>query len=257
MQQLENKVAIITGGSSGIGRTIALAFAREGAAVTVNYVDDDPVEAEEVVRQIKDAGGRAVAVQGDVTSQEDVEDLVRKTVEEFGRLDVMVNNAGVEDQMPFLETPLEVWNKVIAVNLTGAWLGCQVAAGKMVERGEPGRIINISSIHEERSMPNNSHYCAAKGGVRMLMRTIAVELAPHGITVNNIAPGAIETPINENLEAHPDQMEKLLSQIPLGRMGRPEEVAEIALYLASDASAYVTGSTFTIDGGLSRHTSKF
>ncbi len=257
MQQLENKVAIITGGSSGIGRTIALAFAREGAAVTVNYVDDDPDEAEDVVKQIEDAGGKAVAVRADVTSQEDVEDLVRKTVEEFGRLDVMVNNAGVEDQMPFLETPLDVWNKVIAVNLTGAWLGCQVAAGRMVEGGEPGRIINISSIHEERSMPNNSTYCAAKGGVRMLMRTIAVELAPHGITVNNIAPGAIETPINENLEAHPDQMEKLLSEIPLGRMGRPEEVAEMALYLASDASAYVTGSTFTIDGGLSRHTSKF
>ena len=257
MQQLENKVAIITGGSSGIGRTIALAFAREGAAVTVNYVGDDPDEAEDVVKQIEDAGGKAVSVRADVTAQEDVEDLVCKTVEEFGRLDVMVNNAGVEDQMPFLETPLEVWNKVIAVNLTGTWLGCQVAAGRMVEGGEPGRIINISSIHEERSMPNNSPYCAAKGGVRMLMRTIAVELAPHGITVNNIAPGAIETPINENLEENPDQLEKLLSEIPLGRMGRPEEVAEMALYLASDASAYVTGSTFLIDGGLSRHTSRF
>ncbi|MCA1716035.1 MAG: SDR family oxidoreductase [Actinobacteria bacterium] len=257
LQQLENKVAIITGGSSGIGRTIALAFAREGAAVTVNYVGDDQDEAEDAVKQIEDAGGKAVAVRADVTSQEDVEDLVRKTVEEFGRLDIMVNNAGVEDQMPFLKMPLEVWNKVIAVNLTGTWLGCQVAAGRMVEGGEPGRIINISSIHEERSMPNNSPYCAAKGGVRMLMRTIAVELAPHGITVNNIAPGAIETPINENLEAHPDQKEKLLSEIPLGRMGKPEEVADLALYLASDASAYVTGSTFLIDGGLSRHTSRF
>jgi glucose 1-dehydrogenase len=256
LQQLENKVAIITGGSSGIGRTIALAFAREGAAVTVNYAGDQDA-AEDVVKQIEDAGGRAVAVRADVTEQEDVEDLVRKTVEEFGRLDIMVNNAGVEDQMPFLETPLEVWNKVIAVNLTGAWLGCQVAAGRMVEGGEPGRIINISSIHEERSMPSNSPYCAAKGGVRMLMRTIAVELAPHGITVNNIAPGAIETPINENLEENPDQKEELLSEIPLGRMGRPEEVAEMALYLASDASAYVTGSTFLIDGGLSRHTSRF
>jgi len=133
LQQLENKVAIITGGSSGIGRTIALAFAREGAAVIVNYVGDDPDEAEDVVKQIEDAGGKAVAVRADVTSQEDVEDLVRKTVEEFGRLDIMVNNAGVEDQMPFLETPLDVWNKVIAVNLTGAWLGCQVAAGRMVE----------------------------------------------------------------------------------------------------------------------------
>ena len=180
---------------------------------------------------------------------------MRKTVEEFGRLDVMVNNAGIEDRMPFLETPLEVWNKVIAVNLTGAWLGCQEAARWMVDQGGPGRIINISSIHEERSMPTNSPYCAAKGGLRMLTRTIAVELAPYGITVNNVAPGAVETPINQNLKEHPDQMEELLSGIPLGRMGQPEEVADLALYLASDASAYVTGSTFFMDGGLSRHTS--
>lgn len=254
MRQLENKVAIVTGASSGMGKTIALAFARVGAAVTVDFVGNQD-SAEEVVEQIEDAGGRALAVRSDVTVQEDVEDLVRETVEEFGRLDIMVNNAGVEDRMPFLKTPLEVWNKVIAVNLTGAWLGCQEAAKQMVSQGGSGRIINVSSIHEERSMPTNAPYCAAKAGLRMLTRTIAVELAPYGITVNNIAPGAIETPINENLEENPDQMEKLLSEIPLGRMGKPEEVADLALYLASDASAYVTGSTFFIDGGLSRHTS--
>jgi glucose 1-dehydrogenase len=252
--QLENKVAIVTGASSGIGRAIALAFAREGAATTVNY-RSNAENAEDVVEQIEDTGGKALAVRADVTVQEDVENLVRKTVEEFGRLDVMVNNAGIEDRMPFLETPLEVWNKVIAVNLTGAWLGCQEAARWMVDQGGPGRIINISSIHEERSMPTNSPYCAAKGGLRMLTRTIAVELAPYGITVNNVAPGAVETPINQNLKENPDQMEELLSGIPLGRMGQPEEVADLALYLASDASAYVTGSTFFMDGGLSRHTS--
>jgi glucose 1-dehydrogenase len=252
--QLENKVAIVTGASSGIGKAIALTFAGEGAATTVNY-RSNAENAEDVVEQIEDAGGKALAVRADVTVQEDVENLVHKTVEEFGRLDVMVNNAGIEDRMPFLETPLEVWNKVIAVNLTGAWLGCQVAAGQMVEQGGPGRIINISSIHEERSMPTNSPYCAAKGGLRMLTRTIAVELAPYGITVNNVAPGAVETPINQNLKENPDQMEELLSGIPLGRMGQPEEVADLALYLASDASAYVTGSTFFMDGGLSRHTS--
>lgn len=252
--QLENKVAIVTGASSGIGRAIALAFAREGAVTTVNY-RSNAENAEDVVKQIEDAGGKALAVRADVTVQEDVENLVRKTVEEFGRLDVMVNNAGVEDQMPFLETPLEVWNKVIAVNLTGPWLGCQAAARRMVDQGGPGRIINVSSIHEERSMPTNSPYCAAKGGLRMLMRTIAVELAPYGITVNNVAPGAIQTPINQNLKENPDQMEELLSEIPLGRLGQPEEVANLALYLASDSSAYVTGSTFFIDGGLSRHTS--
>jgi glucose 1-dehydrogenase len=254
VRQLENKVAIVTGASSGIGKSIALAFAREGAAVTVDYAGNREA-AEAVAAQIEDAGGKALAIQADVTVQKDVESLVHKTAEEFGRLDVMVNNAGIEDQMPFLETPLEAWNKIIAVNLTGPWLGCQVAARRMVDQGEPGRIINISSIHEERSMPTNSPYCAAKGGLRMLTRTIAVELATYGITVNNIAPGAIETPINTNLETHPDQMEKLLAEIPLGRMGKPEEVANLALYLASDASAYVTGSTFFIDGGLSRHSS--
>jgi glucose 1-dehydrogenase len=234
--RLQNKVAIVTGASSGIGRTIALAFAGEGAAVTVNYVGDRD-EAEAVVAQIEDSGGKALAVRADITAQEDVEGLVRETVEQLGRLDVMVNNAGIEDRMPFLKTPLEVWNKIIAVNLTGPWLGCQIAAKRMVEQGEPGRVINISSIHEERSMPTNAPYCAAKGGLRMLTRTIAVELAPYGITVNNIAPGAVETPINANLKEDPDQMEKLLSEIPLGRVGQPEEVAELALYLASDASA--------------------
>jgi glucose 1-dehydrogenase len=154
--------------------------------------------------------------------------------------------------MPFLQTSLEVWNKVIAINLTGPWLGCREAAEQMVSQGSLGRIINISSVHEDLPMPTNSPYCAAKGGLRMLTRTIAVELAPHDITVNNIAPGAVETPMDAPLEEHPDQMEKLLSEIPLGRMGKPEEIASLAVYLASDASTYVTGSTFFIDGGMTR-----
>ena len=249
--RLEGKVAVITGSSQGIGRAIALVFAREGAAVTVDYRSHRE-EAEAVVEQIEGSGGRALAVRADVSEPESVKNLVRKTVEEFGRLDIMVNNAGIEQKMPFLDTPLEVWDRTIAVNLTGAWLGCQEAAKRMVGKGEGGRIINVSSVHEDRPMPTNSPYCASKGGLRMLMRTIAVELAPHRITVNNIAPGAIETPINENLEEEPAQMEKLLSEIPLGRIGQPEEVAELALYLASDEAAYVTGSTFTIDGGMVR-----
>ncbi|HET7478414.1 MAG TPA: SDR family oxidoreductase [Rubrobacteraceae bacterium] len=250
--RLENKVTVVTGSSLGIGRAIALAFAREGASVTVDYRKHSD-EAEAVVKEVEELGGRALAVQADVSVPEDIRRLVQSAVDEFGRLDVMVNNAGIEEKMPFLETPLDVWNRILSVNLTGAWLGCQEAAKQMVAGGGGGRIINVSSVHEDRPMPTNAPYCAAKGGVRMLMRTIAVELAPHGITVNNIAPGAIETPINENLDEHPEQKEELLSEIPLGRIGKPEEVANLALYLASDEASYVTGSTFTIDGGMMRH----
>ncbi len=250
--QLENKVAVVTGSSAGIGKAIALAFAAEGAAVAVNYARNAE-GAEEVVEKIEGDGGRALAVQADVSKPEDVRSLIQHAVREFGRLDVMVNNAGIEHKMPFLETPLEVWEEVIAVNLTGPWLGCQEAAKQLVEQGGPGRIINVSSVHEDLPMPTNSPYCAAKGGLRMLMRTIAVELAPHGITVNNIAPGAIETPMDAPLEQNRGEMAELISEIPLGRMGKPEEVASLALYLASDASAYVTGSTFFVDGGMIRH----
>jgi len=145
-----------------------------------------------------------------------------------------------------------VWNKIIAVDLTGPWLGSQIAARQMVKQGDGGRIINISSVHEDMPMPTNAPYCAAKGGLRMLMRTIAVELAPHKITVNNIGPGAIDTPLDKPTKEDPAKMKKLLAEIPLDRMGQPEEVAELAIYLASDAAAYVTGSTYFIDGGMLR-----
>src|SRR5215207_5171392 len=249
--RLQNKVAVITGASLGIGSAIAVAFAKEGAAVAVDY-RSHPDEAKEIVDQVEGSGGRAISVRADVSSPEDVRNLIQKAVEEFGRLDVMVNNAGMEEKMPFLETPLDVWNKTIAVNLTGAWLGCQEGARQMVNQGGSGRIINVSSVHEDLPMPTNSPYCATKGGLRMLMRTIAVELAPHSVTVNNIAPGAIQTPINRNLDEHPEQRQKLLSEIPLGRIGQPEEIASLAVYLASDASSYSTGSTFVVDGGMMR-----
>lgn len=250
--QLEKKVAVVTGASSGIGNAIALAFAEEGAAVVVDY-RGHPEAAQDLVQHINNAGGRAVATHADITKPEDVQTLIQSAVREFGRLDILVNNAGIEHKLPFLETPLDVWNQAIAVNLTGPWLGCQQAAKQMVSQGGPGRIINISSVHEDLPMPTNSPYCAAKGGLRMLTRTIAVELAPYGITINNIAPGAVDTPMDAPLKEHPDQMKELLSSIPMGRMGKPEEIASLAVYLASDASAYVTGSTFLIDGGMTRH----
>jgi glucose 1-dehydrogenase len=249
--RLENKVAVITGSSLGIGSAIALAFAKEGAAVAVDY-RSHPDEAKEIVEQIESFGSKAISVHADVSSPEDVKNLIQKAVEEFGRLDVMINNAGMEVKMPFLETPLDVWNKTIAVNLTGAWLGCQEAAKQMVSQGGSGRILNISSVHEDLPMPTNSPYCATKGGLRMLMRTIAVELAPHNITVNNIAPGAVDTPMDAPLEEDANKMQQLLSEIPLRRMGKPEEVAALAVYLASDDAAYVTGSTYVIDGGMMR-----
>jgi glucose 1-dehydrogenase len=249
--QLQNKVAVVTGASLGIGSAIALAFAKEGAAVAVDY-RSHPDQAKEIVDKIEGSGGKATSVRADVSDPEDVKNLIRKTVEEFGRLDVMINNAGMEEKMPFLDTPLDVWNKTIAVNLTGAWLGCQEAARQMVSQGGSGRIINVSSVHEDLPMPTNSPYCATKGGLRMLMRTIAVELAPHNITVNNIAPGAIDTPMDAPLKEDQDKMQELLSEIPLRRMGQPEEVAALAVYLASDAASYVTGSTFVIDGGMTR-----
>ena len=249
--RLENKVAVVTGSSSGIGEAIALAFAREGAAVVVNYSRHEDA-AQKVLQKVEAAGGKGLVVGADVSDPKEVEAMVQQAVGTLDRLDIMVNNAGMERKMPFLQTPFEVWQETIAVNLTGAWLGCQAAAKQMVAQGEGGRIINVSSVHEDLAMPTNSPYCATKGGVRMLMRTLAVELAPHDITVNNIAPGAIETPMDAPLEQNPDEMKELLSEIPLGRMGKPEEVANLALFLASDDSSYVTGSTLFVDGGMIR-----
>jgi len=250
--QLPNKVAIITGAATGIGEAIAMRMASEGAAVTIDYTPTQHDKAALVVSRIKQAGGKALALEVDVTNQDQVKRLIGQTVETFGRLDIMVNNAGMEQEHPFLEMPLDVWNRVIAVDLTGPWLCSQVAARHMVSQGEGGRIINISSVHEDLPMPTNAPYCAAKGGLRMLMRTIAVELAPHKITVNNIGPGAIETPMDVPTLNDPAKRAVLLSEIPLGRVGRPDEVAALAVYLASDAAAYVTGSTYFIDGGMLR-----
>ncbi|MGH7728750.1 MAG: SDR family oxidoreductase [Vulcanimicrobiaceae bacterium] len=249
--QLQGKVAIVTGAATGIGSAIAKRLASAGAAVAIDYVGD-PKSAAPVVAAITSAGGKAVAVAADVSDERQVAHLVAETVRAFGKLDILVNNAGIEQKHPFLEMPLAVWNKVIAVNLTGPWLCSQAAAKQMVAQGGGGRIINISSIHEDITMPTNAPYCASKGGLRMLMRTIAVELAPHGILVNNVAPGAVFTPIDADVEADPGLVKALDAEIPLGRMGKPEEIAEAVAFLASDAASYCTGSTIFVDGGMSR-----
>jgi glucose 1-dehydrogenase len=193
-----------------------------------------------------------VAVGADVSKEEDVEKMVDAAVSQFGSLDILVNNAGIEQQMPFLETPLDVWRRVIDTNLTGTWICSQLAARQMVKRKRGGRIINISSVHEDITMPSNAPYCASKGGMKMLMRTIAVELAPLNITVNNVCPGAIDTPIQNRLEKDPHKIDELLSEIPLHRMGSPEEVAGLCVFLASDEGSYVTGASYVIDGGMTK-----
>jgi glucose 1-dehydrogenase len=253
MGQFDQKVAVVTGADSGIGRAIAIAFAKEGATVVVNYAHAQD-KAEEVRQIIEQNHGRVLVVQADVSQYQQVANLIEQTVQHFDRLDIMVNNAGMEIHSPFLEETEQNFDRVLGVDLKGAFFGAQLAAREMVKRKTPGRIINISSVHEDLPMPGNVPYCCAKGGMRMLTRTICLELAPHNITVNNIGPGAVHTPIDRDVEADPEKMGALLKEIPLHRMAQPEEVAQLALYLASDAAAYVTGATYFIDGGLMRNT---
>jgi glucose 1-dehydrogenase len=197
-------------------------------------------------------------VSADVSKPDDVARLLQQTVAAFGRLDILVNNAGIEKKIAFVDYPLDEWQKIMAVNLTGPFLCAQAAARQMIlqetsGQGNGGRIINISSIHEDLPMLTNAPYCASKGGLRMLMRTIAVELAPHQITVNNIGPGAIYTPIDKDVQQNPAIEQQLMAEIPLRRWGKPEEVAQLAVFLASDDAAYITGSTHFIDGGMLRN----
>jgi glucose 1-dehydrogenase len=249
--RLEGKNALITGGSSGIGRAIALAFGNEGANVAVNYrksVD----EANEVVAALQKLGRKSVALQADVGTVADVQGIVGKTVEAFGRIDILVCSAGLEIREPFLEVSEQHYDTVLNVNLKGTYFACQAAAQQMVKQGGSGRIVNISSIHEDIAFLHYSTYCASKGGVRMLTRQVSQELAPHGITINNIAPGAVETPINTRTLTDPTLLDALKEVIPMGRLAKPEEVAAVAVFLASDESSYVTGCTYYVDGGMSR-----
>ena len=253
--RLADKVAIVTGGDTGIGKAIALEFAREGASVVVDYFGDEK-PAKSVVDEIENFGGKAYAIAADVSKPDEVADLTEQTAQHFGAIDILVNNAGIEHKEPFLDTPLELWNKVIAVNLTGTWLCSQAVAKHMVKQKRGGRIINISSVHEELAMPTNAPYCASKGGIRMLMRTIALELAAHGITVNDVCPGAVDTPMDAKLKSDRKEYDALLAEIPLRRMAKPEEIAELCIFLASDAGAYITGASYIIDGGMTQEVRK-
>jgi glucose 1-dehydrogenase len=252
MPSLTGRVAIVTGSSSGIGQAIAAYLAREGASVVIDYVGPSD-GAEETLRQVERAGAKGIIAQADVSNVAATRQLVELAWQTFGSADILVNNAGMEKKSDFIHTAEEDYDHVLGVNLKGPFFLTQAFVSRLFEAKKPGRVINISSVHEDMAFPGFATYCVSKGGLRMLMRDLAVELGPLGITVNNIAPGAIATPINTALLEDKPKLNALLAQIPLGRLGTSAEVAALVAFLASDQASYVNGATFTIDGGLSRN----
>jgi glucose 1-dehydrogenase len=246
---LKNKVAIVTGGNSGIGQAIVLELARQGASIVIDYVVH-PESTEALEQQIAKLGSRAIGVRADVSNVDDLQKLVDAAASKFGRLDIMVNNAGIETRTSVLDTSEAQYEKVMSVNLKSAFFGTQVAARQMIKQGDGGRIINITSVHEDWPMPGNTAYCLAKGGMRMLTRTAGIELAKHKVLVVGVGPGAVATPINLSTMNDPAQLAKLDAAIPLGRMARPEEIAGVVAFLAGDGASYLTATTIFADGGI-------
>ncbi|MGB7460628.1 MAG: glucose-1-dehydrogenase [Carnobacterium jeotgali] len=251
---LKGKVAVVTGGSKGIGNAIARRLSEEKMKVVINY-HSDKKGAEETVADLKKIGGEAVAVQADVSSEEGIQALLDAAVSNFGELYLWINNEGMENQVPTHELTLEDWNKVIDVNLTGVFLGSKAALNHFLEHDKKGNIINLSSVHERIPWPTFAHYSASKAGVKGFNETIALEYAHKGIRVNSIAPGAINTPINAEKFEDEKQKAATLKMIPLNYIGKPEEVAAAAAWLASNESSYVTGITLFVDGGMSLYPS--
>lgn len=259
--KLEGKVALVTGSSQGIGQAIAIRLAEEGARVAINY-RSNPAGAEETLSKVQAAGGDCLLVEGyydrdrgysvgaDLGMTDDVRRLIVEGIKHFGRLDILVNNAGIEKHAPFWEVSEADYEAVMNVNLKGVFFATQAMVKHLIETQRTGKIINVSSVHEELPFPNFTAYCVSKGGLKMLARNLAVELGHLGITINNVAPGAIETPINTKLLNDPQKLGALLQNIPLNRLGQPRDVASLVAFLASSDADYITGSTFFVDGGL-------
>ena len=246
---LKGKVAIVTGGNSGIGKAITLALAEQGANICIDYVADQAAT-EALEQQVAKLGDKAIGVEADVSKVDDLQMLIDQCVKAFGRLDVMVNNAGVETRTSILDTTEAQYEKVMAINLKSAFFGTQLAAKQMIAQGGGGSIINITSVHEDWPMPGNTPYCLSKGGMRMLTRTAGVELGPHNIRVVGVGPGAVATPINTATMNDPEKMKVLDAAIPLARMAQPDEIGSVVAFLASDGAAYLTATTVFADGGI-------
>jgi NAD(P)-dependent dehydrogenase (short-subunit alcohol dehydrogenase family) len=251
MFSLSNKVALVTGASRGIGRGVALALATVGADIAVNYVSSEK-EAAAVSQEIKNLGRRSMTVRADVSSKKEVDFMVSEVVKNFGQINILVNNAGILSSEPFLEMREETWDKMISINLKGQFLVAQAVAKQMVSQGNGGKIINMASIASGQigmGFPNLAHYCASKGGIVAMTEAMALELGRYKINVNAVAPGAIESDMTKNMLADEQTKQGFLSRIPRGRIGKPEDIGAMAVFLASDESDYCTGATFYVDGG--------
>jgi glucose 1-dehydrogenase len=246
---LRGKVALITGSSQGIGQAIAARLAQDGANIVIDYRSHSE-GADETRRLVEAAGAKAAVVQADLASVDQIRYLVDSGVKAFGGIDILINNAGIEKRKDFWDVSEDEYDGVMAVNLKGVFFTTQMFVRQLQSANRPGKIINISSVHEELPFPHFTSYCMSKGGMKMMTRNLAIELASFGITVNSVAPGAIETPINKLLLQDAQKMSALLANIPLNRLGQPTDVAEVVAFLASPRSNYITGTTIFVDGGL-------
>ena len=249
MSRLEGKIALVTGSSQGIGQGVAVRLAQEGAKIVVNY-HSHPEGADDTLKQIHDAGSEGIAIQADLGQTAEIDSLIQQSLAKYGQIDILVNNAGLEKRAPFWEVTEADYDLVLEVNLKGVFFTTQAFVKQLISRKAPGHVINMSSVHEELPFPHFASYCASKGGLKMLCRDLAIELAPFNITVNNVAPGAIETRINTKLLNDKDKLAALLANIPLRRLGEPGDVAGAVLFLASSDANYITGTTIIVDGGL-------